>query len=175
MTDTCIFHKYFADGTVQYVAIYVDDVIVISSSKAAYAAFRDIFSQKFKIVDNGPIEWILGIRIIRDRVAGTLSMDQSLYITTALTDLGLSDLLPLTSPMVPNWSADTEISDFIQPTFTCPQAVGKFMHALNYTRPDIAFSTKGVFFLKTYQSKTDKASQGQTFQLHGLLRWIIVY
>jgi hypothetical protein len=46
----------------------------------------------------GPSTWILGMRITRDRVAGTITLDQELYVTKALEKYGLTECKVASTP-----------------------------------------------------------------------------
>ena len=45
------------------------------------ARFVEALSQRFPIEDKGELEWILNIKVTRDRVARTLTMSQALYVS----------------------------------------------------------------------------------------------
>jgi hypothetical protein len=56
--------------------------------------------ERFKTKDMGKSTWILGMRIQRDRVARTITLDQELYVTKALEKYGLSECKVAPTPKV---------------------------------------------------------------------------
>ena len=54
------------------IAVYVDDIIIISRIRAVIKDFKDQLSSKFNIKNLGKASNYLGIEIVRNRAAGTL-------------------------------------------------------------------------------------------------------
>ena len=54
------------------VAIYVDDLLLIGPSKDDIANLKKELSDRFRIKDLGPVNWYLGMHIIRDRPNRTI-------------------------------------------------------------------------------------------------------
>jgi hypothetical protein len=55
-------------------------------------------------MDLGPISWLLGIQVTRNRESHTITLSQNSYIESILTRFNLTDVKPLTTPMDPNIS-----------------------------------------------------------------------
>ena len=83
-------------------ASHVDDCTVTGSSRELVKAFKDEIRSRFKITDLGPISWLLGMKVIRDRDARTIAISQQLYIEAILTKYNFTDQKPLSIPMDPN-------------------------------------------------------------------------
>jgi hypothetical protein len=76
--ESCLFTN--DDGV--FILFYVDDILLVSrkeSSKQA-AAVRNALLARYKIKDLGELNWILGIRVIRDRGQGKLWICQDSYV-----------------------------------------------------------------------------------------------
>ena len=59
---------------------YVDDIPVAAPKLSDVLWFKKELSKVFKIKDLGEPDKILGMRITRDRVQGTLKLDQEHFI-----------------------------------------------------------------------------------------------
>ena len=75
-TDSSLYIKSEknADGEVNFViiALYVDDILIVSNSNAMINAEKKLLSQKFDMVDQGELHYILGMSIHKNRAAKTL-------------------------------------------------------------------------------------------------------
>ena len=83
-------------------ASHVNDCTLTGSSPSLIKAFKDEIKAQYKISDLGPINWLLGMKVTRDRDARTIALSQTTYIDTILTKYNSSDLKPLSIPMDPN-------------------------------------------------------------------------
>ncbi len=83
-------------------AIHVDDCTITGSSPSLIIKIQDRIGQLFKITLLGPISWLLGMEIIRDRAARTISINQTLYIDSVLQRFNMEDCKPSAIPMDPN-------------------------------------------------------------------------
>jgi hypothetical protein len=73
--DHCVF--IWKRGTTHVIVpVYVDDLTIISKTKADKDAVKAELSQRFKLCDLGPISILLAVGITRDRSKRQLSMDQ---------------------------------------------------------------------------------------------------
>jgi hypothetical protein len=66
--------------TGQFIGLYVDDMVVLGRGLQAVQAIVDAIGALWEVKDLGPVEFILGIRVTRDRANRALYVDQSLYI-----------------------------------------------------------------------------------------------
>ena len=81
---------------------HVDDCTLTGSSPSLIKAFKDEIKAQYKISDLGPINWLLGMKVMCDRDARTIALSQTTYVNTILTKYNLSNLKPLSIPMDPN-------------------------------------------------------------------------
>jgi hypothetical protein len=100
------------------------------------------------MVDLGPIKLFLGMRILRDRKARTMTMSQEGYVRSMLEELAMHDCRPTSNP-------ELEVRDEAAPLpnsntsawakgATFRRVVGKLQHAANWTRPDIRSAVRKV-------------------------------
>lgn len=71
------------------VAIYVDDLLVISPNSLEIEHLKEQLGEKFCMKDLGPVSWYLGMRITRDRKSRTIFVDQTTYINRLISGLGM--------------------------------------------------------------------------------------
>jgi len=118
------------------VLVYVDDLILTSSSHVALDDLFHSLSATFPIKDLGPLSYFLGVEVIK--CAAGLHLSQHRYITDLLHKTNMILAKPFTSPM----AASTSLSKFAWITLTDATLYRSTVGALQYlaiTRPDIAF------------------------------------
>jgi hypothetical protein len=59
-------HSVFTNGRI-FVAVYVDDLLIISPNKAKIQELKNLLSIQFSMVDLGPVAFYLGMSITQDR------------------------------------------------------------------------------------------------------------
>ena len=108
-------------------------------------SYKDKLKQKYSLTDLGPANWLLGIKITRDLETRTISLSQSLYIDSILTQFNFTDLKPFATPMDPSirFSKDQcpqmpeEVADMCKVPYH--GAIGSLNYCAVATRPNIAF------------------------------------
>jgi transposase InsO family protein len=128
------------------IAIHVDDCAITGSSKKLIESYKHKLNEKYPLTDLGPISWLLGIKVTRNREARMISLSQTSYIESIASRFNLTDAKPAPTPMVPGitYSKMDAPSD---PTALARmnsipyrEAVGSLMYASVATRPDITFA-----------------------------------
>ncbi len=101
------------------------------------------FSAEFKIEDLGPVSWLLGCSIERDRKLRTLRIRKRQYIVDVLELFNISDCISVGTPMSTKPPRVDKLDDLISNDASRPyaQLVGKLLYLANCTRPDIAAAT----------------------------------
>ena len=121
------------------IAVYVDDLIIITKTPEKMRWIKNILATRFKMKDLGKLHYCLGITIEYDEKKKCLWMHQRQYIHSLLERYGLSQAKLSTTP------ADTKVklvkddgvSKLVDPI--CYQSmVGSLLYAAIATRPDIA-------------------------------------
>ncbi len=136
--DHCVYCKRVGES-VMILALYVDDLILISDSKELIQAEKKALSQQFEIKDLGPAHFILGIQIRRDRAKRQMFLSQSTYLKKVLERFGMSECKPANVPMDAGLRAnfDQENSEECDKTLF-QSAIGSINYAVTATRPDLA-------------------------------------
>jgi len=130
-------------------ASHVDNCTITSSSRELMRLFKDEIRAKYKITDLGPISWVLGMKVIHDRAARTISLSQEPYIDAIITKYNFSDFKPLSIPMDPNIQLSRSTPKSVTDTTRMKNvpyraAVGLLMYLAVATRPDIVFAVSTI-------------------------------
>jgi histone deacetylase 1/2 len=134
---------YNKGGITIYMLIYVDDIIVTSSSSDAVTALLHDLKKEFALKDLGDLHFFLGIEVKQNKDGILLS--QSKYARDILARVGMSSCKPSTTPL----SATEKLSK-IDGQALGPEDSTKYrsiVGALQYltlTRPDLAFAVNKV-------------------------------
>ena len=108
--------------------------------------FKSDMKKHVEVTDLGELHWLLGIEIVRNRDACTISMSQRSYIDSIIHRFGLEDLKPLSLPMDPNSRLSVMQSPSMGAQYVAMrnipycEAVGTMMYAMLGTRPDISYA-----------------------------------
>ena len=143
--DPGVFYLYATEYPV-IIAVHVNDCAITSSSRGALEDYKRKINARHSITDLGPIHWLLGIKITRDRDSRILALSQESYIDNIIHKFNLSDAKPINTPMIPgiSYSAhdgpadETEAAHMAKVPYW--EAIGSLMYASVATRPDISFT-----------------------------------
>ena len=80
-------------------ALYVDDILIIDNNIKIREDLTKKMKQKFKIVDLGRANWILGTRITYTET-GSIKIDQEKYLQEVLERYGMKDCKAVSSPAI---------------------------------------------------------------------------
>ena len=147
-SDWGVFYTHIGHD-ILILASHVDDCTLTGSSCKLMGLFKNEIRARYKITDLGPISWVLGMKVIQDRVARTISLSQEPYIDAIIAKYNFSDLKPVSIPMDPNVQlsrtrpmsiADTAHMKNIPYRAT----MGSLMYLAVATRPDIAFAVSTI-------------------------------
>jgi hypothetical protein len=78
-------------GCFIYVALYVDDMLLIGNNMDTIKEVKKKLSSKFDMKDLGAANFILGMEIKRDRASRNLWLNQSKYIETVMKRFNMQD------------------------------------------------------------------------------------
>ena len=159
-SDSCVFVREHPDGEVLSIGVYVDNLQVVHSvaldsngkgpAGCAYNAFLERLSADWDIVDEGPMEDLLGIEVdyLPD---GSIKLHQATYIRKlverfcphgARSDAGTR--LPYTPSFLQSVADALSLPAGSHPELLRPmqERIGCLMYAATSTRPDIAFAVQ---------------------------------
>jgi histone deacetylase 1/2 len=140
--DTSLFY-YTKGGVSIYVLVYVDDIIVASSSSEAVGALLADLKKDFALKDLGDLHYFLGIEVKREKDG--LVMSQERYARDVLKRSGMDKCKPMDTPM----SSIEKLSLYSgeklgQEDSTNYRSIVGALQYLTLTRPDISFSVNKV-------------------------------
>lgn len=141
LSDQCVFFRQHQLGN-EYLAVYVDDLLIISPDVQSIAHIKLYLSQQFDVKDLGEANFILGVRISRDWQSKKIFLDQSGLIETYIRRF----LLPVHSSATTTCSfANSATSSFTASTATfCLNDYQGRIGALLY----LSLHTRQIFFLR---------------------------
>ena len=150
VSDTCVYVRRM-DGHVIFVALYVDDLLLISDSLPTLATLKRDLSNRFEMADLGEVQYILGLQVTRDRARRTLSLSQAEYVRRLLERYGMLTSRPTDTPIAKGMLLSQEEcpAEPITPPpslqgHTYSSVVGALMYAMLGTRPDLAFAVASL-------------------------------
>ena len=151
--DPCIF-RVNRGGITLLIAVYVDDIMIVSDSIKEIRNFKHFLAQKFDIKDQGEIGYCIGLEFNRDN--GGISIRQKGYILDILKKFGMADSKSVSTPMDigvklthPEGAMEKKYAEL-----PYRELVGALMYLATATRPDIAHAVSFLSqFLTNYRQE----------------------
>lgn len=131
--EQCIFKN--ERGTI-YLAIYVDDGLVIGKNEDEINELMDGLKQKFEMVIYDDVTTFLGIEVKRN--GDMIKLSQENYTDTVLKRFQMDQAKPAITPM--NTNNVESLITLTRTEFPYREAIGSILYLTNKTRPDIAYS-----------------------------------
>ena len=130
-------------GVKMYILIYVDDIIIMSSSSSATDRLLTQLEADFAVKDLGNLGYFLGIEV--HHTSTSLVLTQRKYIQELLQRTNMSSCNVVPTPMLPNEKLFLKSGDPLssEDTTRYRSVVGALQY-LSLTRPDISFSVNRV-------------------------------
>jgi histone deacetylase 1/2 len=123
--------------------IYVDDIIVTSSSPAAVDAVLKDLRMDFALKDLGHLHYFLGIEV--KHVSSGIVLSQQTYISDVLQRVGMGDCKPVTTPLSTSEKLSLNEGEPLNDgDSTRYRSIVGALQYVTLTRPDIAFSVNKV-------------------------------
>jgi hypothetical protein len=151
LSDTCVYVRKSQTNNIMILIIFVDDIISAFNSidMKEWLRYKGQLSQKYKIRDLGEVEWILQMKVTRDRIKRTLILDQERYIEKVLSQFNMTQCKELDTPASPERLTDEDSPTTIEEQMIMKDKpymnlVGSILYAAITTRPDIAFAVNLV-------------------------------
>jgi histone deacetylase 1/2 len=140
--DTSLF-LFNKSGIVIFVLVYVDDIIVTSSSNYAVSALLRDLNKSFAIKDLGDLHFFLGIEV--KKVNDKLLLTQEKYATDLLKKVRMEDCKSAPTPLsTSNHLSLTSGTPLGPDDCTQFRSIVGTLQYLTLTRPDLAFSVNKV-------------------------------
>src|SRR5882757_10345646 len=126
--------------------IHVDDLLLASNSADALRSVKSDLAAHFKLHDLGPATSILGMKIVRDRPAHSISLSQPGYTESILSNFSMADCNPALTPMEEGCKLSVSMSPqsleekLDMKDVPYRELVGKLLYLAIATRPDISYA-----------------------------------
>ena len=140
--DTSLF--YYSKGTIMmFILVYVDDIIVASSTRDATSVLLQDLNKELALKDHGDLNYFLGIEV--NKVKNGILLTQEKYANDVLRRVGMmscklvSTLLSTSEKLSANESSPLGPSDA-----TNYRSVVGALQYLTLTRPDISYLVNKV-------------------------------
>ena len=144
VSDPNFFFKRSRTGKLMTMFLFVDDFQASTDpeDQKEWEEYLGMLKKEFNIKYLGEPTWLLGMRITRQPEKGTITLDQTLYIDTALKRFGFDDCRTVDTPeeMQSKKGDKTPSTDADEPADRAEylEKVGTLIYASISTRPDIA-------------------------------------
>jgi hypothetical protein len=145
LSDTCIYVRVLPSGRLLIVALFVDDLLIAYDRKdeEEFLKFKIIFMRKYSVRDLGNAQWMLGMRISRDRVNLSINIDQQTYIHKMGKQFQMEQVNPIPTPQeimklskMDQPQSETERKEMQSKPYQ--SLVGALLYSSISTRPDVA-------------------------------------
>ena len=151
-TDSCVYRRIGKrSGRPILLAIYVDDITSAfdRDDRAEWEEIKQQFSDQYKIKFLGEADWLLNMRITRDRSRRLLWLDQQAYIKEALEEFHLNEAHAFSHPgaqenLSHQQSPTTAEEREMMSTVPYRRVIGLLTYLANCTRPDISHAVNTV-------------------------------
>ena len=134
--DTCVYTRH-NKGEMTIIIVWVDDIIIASSSLSTVNDIKKCLSSKFQMKDLGEISCFLGIKFLRD--GDTIKMNQSRYVENMLVKFGMQECKPRSSPCDIGLNKVIDDHSDLVDVKLYRQIVGSLIYIMTATRPDLCF------------------------------------
>jgi hypothetical protein len=101
--DHCVYTKR-SKGSFIILSLYVDDILLAGNDAEMIITTKEWLSSNFEMKDMGEADYILGVKIFRDRSKKILDLSQQTYIKKVLERFQMSDCKPIDTPIAKNES-----------------------------------------------------------------------
>lgn len=141
-------------------ALYVDDLVLAAATQKLLDQIKYQLIERFKMKNLGNLTYCLGVQVLRNRSAGSITIHQSKYITEIVRRFNLTEAKSLSTPMVTSLklSSDGQLVSAEEKRemskFRYRQAVGCLIYLNVWTKPDISKATQEVAKYSNNPGKT---------------------
>ena len=135
--DPCIFFK--RDGNdVTILLVWVDDIIVATSTINLMSDIKSKLSSKFSMKDLGSLSSFIGIKFVQSDGGVTLSQEH--YLKNVLKSFAMDNCKPRSTPCKQNLKSYEEAKVENKGISEYRRMVGTLIYSMTCTRPDLAFT-----------------------------------
>jgi hypothetical protein len=100
IADPALYVEKTGEGETVFVAVWVDDCLVVGK-KSAVEATKKAIGEKFTVRDLGAVRYFLGMEVERDRPEGSLKIAQHRATADLLSEFGMESAWSRRIPLAP--------------------------------------------------------------------------
>ncbi|KAI3772351.1 hypothetical protein L6452_03535 [Arctium lappa] len=134
--------RLVCDGRSQQLLLYVDDIILTTSSDALHQHFMSLLAKEFAMKDLGPLSYFLGLAVTRH--PNGLFFSQEKYDAEILERAGMSSCNPAQTPVDTNSKLGASSGSPIDDS-TLYRSLAGALQYLTFTRPDITYAVQQIY------------------------------
>ncbi len=139
-SEPCVY-TMCTDSRINIIAVYVDDLLIASSSKADLKKIKEDIAKNVKVVDKGEAKQFLSLEIEREGELGEISINQKSQIHRLLESQHMESCRPISTPLDPKCQVKCESNDCkLADQAEYQSLIGSLMYIAINTRPDILHS-----------------------------------
>jgi len=148
--DSCVYMLKSGEKIILYLLLYVNDILMASSSKDEIVKLKEKLNGEFEMKDLGPTKRVLGIDILRNRDKGELFFSQLSYLKNVVERFRMSNSKTVSTPLGHHTKLYIkqcpQSEDEKQEMESIPYAsgVGSIMYGMVCSRPDLAYAVSIV-------------------------------
>jgi hypothetical protein len=126
-----------------YLLVYVDDIVVVSSSSQAVTTLLQDLGNEFALKDLGALRYFLGIEV--SQLKDGILLSQEKYTQEIIHKLGMQKCKPSSTPLYTSEKLSVREGEPLsqEEATKYRSAVGALQY-VTLTRPDVAFSVNKV-------------------------------
>ncbi|XP_076906863.1 uncharacterized protein LOC143563131 [Bidens hawaiensis] len=139
-SDNSLFTYHHGSETA-YLLIYVDDIILTTSTNALRIRLIDTLSGEFAMKDLGPLSYFLGVQVTR--TGNKMFLSQQAYVKDIIHRAAMDSCKPVATPV----DTQSKLSADAGPPHEDPVSFRSLAGALQYltfTRPDISYAVQQI-------------------------------
>ncbi|KAL8151993.1 hypothetical protein V2J09_021801 [Rumex salicifolius] len=129
-------------GNQAHLLVYVDDIILTTSSTKFLQHVIEALSAEFSMTDMGELHYFLGISV--KRTTSGLFLDQSKYAAEIVTKVGLQNCNPSRTPIDTCSKLSRDVGLVVSDPTAYRSLVGTLQY-LTFTHPDISYASQQCF------------------------------
>jgi Reverse transcriptase (RNA-dependent DNA polymerase) len=143
--EPCVYRKT-SGSIIAFLFLYVDDILLMGNDIPLLQSVKSSLKKVFSMKNLGETDYILGIKIYRDRSKRLIGLSQSTYINKVLNQFSMQNSKKGFLPM----NHGTQLSKTQCPLTTDERsimsrasyasAIGSIMYVMLCTRPDVSYA-----------------------------------
>ena len=135
--DYCVYTK-ITDDSLTIIVIWVDDLIIASSSMNTLMSVKRNLGVRFKMKDLGRLSWFFGLEFNCED--GVIMMNQSQFIKRVLKKFNMEKCKPRSLPCETGTNKISEDESEPADVRLYREIVGSLVYIMTSTRPDLSYS-----------------------------------